>query len=247
LLKNLTARVLDIPVSAIKKFKIINGDITPENMGGKFCHLDINMEVNAQRVNLEVQVEDEGDYPARSLYYWARGYSGTLVEGDNYSDLPRTIVINIVAFKLFDDFAGFHSEFRALEVTRHTELTDKMSLHYFELPKLPKLTEADIGDGLKMWLALFNAKTDEDLFNIKKIGGEIMGQAVMAYESVVASADFREIERQRDLTRLNETSALNNARRKGRQEGRQEGAQEVFALLEKGYSLDEAKKKLRLV
>ncbi|MDR2694652.1 MAG: hypothetical protein LBB74_10640 [Chitinispirillales bacterium] len=53
-----------------------------------------------------------------------------------------------------------------------------------------------------------------------------MGQAVMAYKSVVASADFREIERQRDLTRLNETSALNNARRKGRTEGRAEGRQE---------------------
>ena len=46
------------------------------------------------------------------------------------------VIISIVAFTMFD-CAGFHSEFQAIEVTRHTPLTDKLSLHYFELPKLP--------------------------------------------------------------------------------------------------------------
>ena len=48
-----------------------------------------------------------------------------------------------------------------------------------------------------------------------------------------------------------ETSGLSDyimqkGMQKGRQEGRQEGALEVIALLEKGYSLAEAKKKLKL-
>ena len=34
----------------------------------------------------------------------------------------------------------FHSEFRLLEVSRHEELTDKMTLHFFELKKLPNNT-----------------------------------------------------------------------------------------------------------
>ncbi|MDR2900201.1 MAG: Rpn family recombination-promoting nuclease/putative transposase [Treponema sp.] len=52
-------------------------------------------------------------------------------------DLPRTVHISIVAFKMFD-CKDFHSEFQLLEVNRHVPLTDKQVMHYFELPKLPK-------------------------------------------------------------------------------------------------------------
>ena len=86
---------------------------------------------------LGLQVSNEGDYPERSLYYWAREYSSALGAGEEYSDLPQTIVISIVAFKLFD-CVEFCSEFRALEVTRHTPLTDRFCLQYYELPKLPE-------------------------------------------------------------------------------------------------------------
>jgi len=77
---------------------------------------------------------------------------------------PRAIIISIVAFKLFD-CAEFHSEYQALEVTRHTPLTDKMSLHYFELPKLP--TSVDTENGMELWLALFNAETEEELAKLE--------------------------------------------------------------------------------
>jgi hypothetical protein len=40
-----------------------------------------------------------------------------------------------VDFPMFD-IEEFHSEFQPLEVTRGTPLTDKMSLHYFGLPKI---------------------------------------------------------------------------------------------------------------
>jgi predicted transposase/invertase (TIGR01784 family) len=218
LLKNLVSQVLGITVDSITEFVIKNPNIPPENLGGKFCRLDINMEVNGQKVNLEVQVDDEGNYPERSLYYWARSYSSALLTGKDYIDLPRTITINIVAFDLFKDTADVHSEFRVLEVERRTELTDKMILHYFELKKLPEITESDEGNVLKLWLALFNANTDEDLSKIAKIGGGIMVQAVQAYKSILASDDLKEIERLREKARFDEISALGNAQRKNSME-----------------------------
>jgi predicted transposase/invertase (TIGR01784 family) len=205
LLKRLVSKILGLATDSITEFTITNPEMPPQNVGEKFCRLDINMTVNAQQVNIEVQVKDEGDYPMRSLYYWARNYSSALKEGGKYYSLPRTIVINIVDFELFADTADFHSEFRALEITRHTELTDRMSLHYFELPKLPEIAEAD--DELKLWLALFNAKTEEDLSKLKNKGG-IMEQAVMAYKSVAESNELRESLRLSELARYNEASAL---------------------------------------
>jgi len=214
LLKRLIAGMLGIQLESIAEFVVTNPDIPPEIIGEKFCRLDINMKVEDRRVGLEVQVANEGDYPERSLYYWAREYSSALGEGEEYIDLPRTIVISILAFKLFE-CTEYVSEHMALEVTRHTLLTDRFCLKFYELPKLPDIKNAD--DELKLWLALFNAKTEEDLTKIEAIGGTVMKQAIGAYRTVTATDEFREIERQRSRARHNEASALGRARREERE------------------------------
>jgi len=98
--------------------------------------LDINMKVDGRLVNIEMQVDEEDDYRERTLFYWARMFSSALRQGRDYGELPRTVVISITDFDLFG-CAEFHSEFRPLETTRHEELSDRMSLHFFELGKVP--------------------------------------------------------------------------------------------------------------
>jgi predicted transposase/invertase (TIGR01784 family) len=208
LLKKLVVELLGIALDSIGQFEIANPEMPPESLGDKFCRLDINMMVNGQRVDLEIQVADEGDYPERSLYYWAREYSSALGEGRDYIELPRVIIISIVAFKLFD-CEDFHSEFQPLEVKRHTPLTDKQSLHYFELPKLPEIVNTN--DELKLWLSLFRAETEEDLKQIEEMGVPIMEQAIGAYRHVTATEEFKEMERLRSRARHNEAAALRHA------------------------------------
>ena len=213
LLKQLVAVLLGIKYDSIGQFIITNPEMPPDSLGDKFCRLDINMVVDGQRVDLEIQVNNQGDYPERSLYYWAREFSTGLSEGEDYSELPRTIIINIIAFKLFDCEA-FHSEFQALEVTRHTQLTDKMSLHYYELPKLPD--SIDPGNSKELWLKLFKAETEEELKNIEALEVPMMSEAVQAYRHVTASSEFRERARLWSKARHDEAQALNNARREER-------------------------------
>ncbi len=216
LLKRLVAELLSIQLESIEQFEIRNPEIPPETLEDKFCRLDINMTVNGQRVDLEIQVADDGDYPERSLYYWAREYSTALGEGKEYRELPRTIVVSIVAFKLFP-CEEFHSEYQLLEVTRHNQLTDKQVLHYFELPKLPKVISRE--DEQKLWLTLFRAETEEQLKQIEEMEVPIMEEAIKAYRHVTATDEFKEIERLRSRTRHNEASAIGHARREGEQIG----------------------------
>jgi predicted transposase/invertase (TIGR01784 family) len=215
LLKRLVAALLGIRYESIEQFVITNPEMPPEVLGDKFCRLDIHMTVDGQRVDLEVQVADEGDYPERSLFYWARDYSTALGAGGEYAELSRTVIVSIVDFKLFD-CAEVHSEFQPLEVTRHTPLTDKMALHYFELPKLPKTVSED--DSLGLWLALFHANTEEDLKRLEAMEAPIMKQAIDAYHSITATSEFKELERLRTLARHNEASALGHARREAARE-----------------------------
>jgi predicted transposase/invertase (TIGR01784 family) len=141
----------------------------------------------------------------------AREFSTAVPAGKGYSTLPRTIIISIINFKLFD-CAEFYSKFQPLEVTRHTLLSDKMGFHFFELPKLPKdISEKNM---LLLWLALFKAETEEELEKIKALEVPVMSQAINAYYSITASSEFREIERLREKARHDEAQALHSAERK---------------------------------
>jgi len=228
LLKQLVSELLEIPLTNIEKLEIKNPEMPPEIMGDKFCRLDINMIVNGQLVDLELQVRDEGDYPERVLYYWAREYSSSLPASGKYINLPRTIVISIINFNQLE-CKEFHSEFRPLEVTRHELLTDKMSLHFFELQKLPKDIPAN--NMLLLWLALFKADTREELDELKSLEVPVMEQAINAYNTITVSPEFRNLAKMREDAYYNEAAALHNAEQKGEKR--------IIDLLKNGVSPDE--------
>jgi predicted transposase/invertase (TIGR01784 family) len=211
LLRRLVAHILRIPFDSIKEFDIKNPEMPPEIIGNKFCRLDIHMVVEGRQVNLEVQVEDEKDFPERAMYHWARAYSNALPAGGKYADLPRTIVISILAFDQFP-CAEFYSEYHVLEVTRRTPLTDKQVYYFFELGKLPDEMSKD--DLLLLWLALFKADTEEELAKLDALEVAELSQAISAYHNVTASPEFRELERLRAKAQHDEASALHNERRK---------------------------------
>ena len=164
LLQKLVAALMGIPAESITQFTIQNPEMPPESMGEKFCRLDINMAVNGQRVDLEVQVCNEGDYIERAMFYWAKEFTTAIPAGGNYADLPRTMILSILDFALFEcsEYASF---FQPMEVTRHTLMSDKMGFRFFELPKLPD--EISGKDELLLWLSLFKANTEEELEKIK--------------------------------------------------------------------------------
>ncbi|GHU42391.1 hypothetical protein FACS1894111_06250 [Clostridia bacterium] len=207
-LKSLVAAILQIAPEHIAEFKITNPEIPPESLGDKFCRLDINMIVDGQRINLEVQVADEGDYAERSLYHWAREYSSALKAGSSYAELPRVIIISLLDFSLFT-CKEYHSEYYPLEVTRHERLSDKMTMHYFELQKLPK--DIDVKNQLELLLSLFRAKTEEDLRWLEELEVPVVTEAIGAYREITISPEFRELERLRADARHNEASALQHA------------------------------------
>ena len=218
LLKRLVAVLLEIPLASISYFSITNTEMPPEEIGKKFCRLDINMVVDDKLVNLEIQVDDEGNYPERALYHFARIYSSSLPAGNDYSLLPRTIIVSIIDFELFD-CEELHSDFQLLEVRRHTRLTDKCGLHFFELPKMKAVELIDTDSEKELWLALFNAETEEELEALTKNGGAVMGEAIEAYRGVTATEKFRNLEWLRAKTRHDEAQALGNAERRGEARG----------------------------
>ena len=213
LLKRLVAVLLGIPIESIKNFQTINTEMPPEEIGKKFCRLDINMLVDGKRVNLEIQIQDEGNYPERSMFHWAKMFASSLPSGNDYSLLPKTIVISILGFEQFD-CKEVHSEFAPMEINRREILSEKQRYHFFELPKLPDVDSIDTTNEKNLWLALFNADTEEELEKLVSSGGEVMSQAVEAYRGITATEEFKYLEILRARTGHDEAQAMKNAERK---------------------------------
>jgi predicted transposase/invertase (TIGR01784 family) len=243
-LKRLVAAVLEVSVNELEEFQVINPELPPEeHIEDKLLRLDINMLMRGRRVNLEVQVVDEKNYRERSLFNWARQFSSALLAGHGYVELPQVICINILEFNLFD-WKEFRSEFRIFDTEHYEVLSDKFGIHFFELPKLPKTVNVNSSE-LVLLLALFHAKTEEELKHLNSLGVKSVTQLVESYRRVTVSEEFRDLERRRETTRHDLDNALYTARKEGAQEEREKWEQ-VTAELRAGFTAELAKRDAEL-
>jgi len=101
---------------------------------------------------------------------------------------------------------------------------------------------------LVMWLSLFRAETEEELEQIKGMEVMEMTEAIKAYQSIVVSPEFREVERLRAKARHDEAQAIWNAERKAeeRTNAKWEGvvAEKDSQLAEKDTLIAELRRRL---
>ena len=97
---------------------------------------------------------------------------------------------------------------------------------------------------LLLWLALFKANTEEELNRIVQLGVTELSEAINAYHSVTASAEFHEMERLRIKASHDEAQALGNARRKERKKWQGIVAEKDAELSEKDATIAELRKQI---
>ncbi|WP_327445297.1 Rpn family recombination-promoting nuclease/putative transposase [Clostridium tarantellae] len=211
------------PKYPIVKVNIKNTDLEKEYIKDKFSRLDVNATTSSNEIiNIEIQVKNEFNMIKRSLYYWSKLYEGQLNEGDDYSDLKRTVCINISLFKYLNNDI-FHNAYRLKEIEVNEELTDVLEIHFIEIPKLKD--NSDERDMLVAWIEFLKNPESEKVRALEMSVKEIREAK---NELIKISCD----EKQRALYELrakalkDETSALNKAKREGKEEGLKEGLKE---------------------
>ncbi|MDR0442457.1 MAG: Rpn family recombination-promoting nuclease/putative transposase [Treponema sp.] len=155
-----------------------NKSFIAEILGGKSCTLDVQAALqDGTKVNIEVQLSNEGNMARRSLYYWSRVYSGSINKGENYRELPDVIAINIVNFNLLPT-GSFHSCFHIREDSDPSViLTNALEIHIVDMVKWRKQRDKDIENNpLHRWLTWFDRNSSPEL--IKKV--VTMDLAIMA-------------------------------------------------------------------
>ena len=200
ILKDLLESILNIE---IKSITIQNPEI-PKNMkDGKIGILDVRAELNGDEITeVEMQVQDQHNIDKRSPTYLTKIYSDQLKEGEQYIEVKKVVVINILNFDYYKR-NSYHSVARMMfEESKENEKVDlgyivedkyatkDLEMHFIELPKFRK-KDPDVSNKLEQWLCLIC--DEEDKIKMAESRNEEIEKAKKELEKLAMNPEDREL------------------------------------------------------
>lgn len=240
ILKAFLSDVLDLPLTDKDEIVILNPELIPDTPDGKLSRLDIHVNMADRKFNIEMQARKKGFSPERVLYYWCEMYGEKFESGSKYEELEQTYSVNILGFRYLD-CTDYHSSFSILENTRYEKLTDKLSIHIFELPKVPK--ELISGDNKQKWMELIKADSEEALEMVRvTTENPAIKKGIDAVYELNADTILREQIRQRDKAIRDYENDMAIAKSEGKKEGRKEERNMIAETMRKnGFTEEQIK------
>ncbi|MDR0616559.1 MAG: Rpn family recombination-promoting nuclease/putative transposase [Synergistaceae bacterium] len=220
--------VLGVPIEP-DELTIVHTELSPEYLADKASVLDIQVRRSKahEKYNVEMQIADKGNIERRLLHYWGRGYTEEIKEGDDYSSLPRMIIIAVVDFNVFEwrDAAKFHSVFRVLEADEGVLFSDALEIHMLELPKLKRQPLKDNWSPIECW-GLYLNNLEGEAMEMITAKEPMIGRALTVEDVFVKNDEERRLYELREKGRLEFENAMFTAERRGELKGELKGKQE---------------------
>jgi predicted transposase/invertase (TIGR01784 family) len=199
---------------------LVNTHIDKDMIDDKRSVLDVRAKnEDGKQVNVEIQIKSKKNMAKRTLYYWAKLYEEQLSESKPYSDLKKTITMNIMVSRLLPN-ERFHNVFHLREDHTGELLVDDIEIHFFELSKLTKAHGMD--DPLVRWLTFIKGVSKE-MWEELATDTPGLKKAMTTLEFLSQDKKMRALARAREKALRDEISELDSARREGEEKGRTEG------------------------
>ena len=232
----------------ISDIEFIDRNLDAEEDDGKESRLDLlGRSPDGTVINLEIQVAKQKYMGRRSLYYWSRLYND-LKSGEEYTELKRTVAINILDFNLFDKkkYPDYHSCFGLYDIKTGNHLTTDCEIHFLELPKW-NLKSVKETNRLERWMSYFSNKTTvQELEEIAMIEPAIKkafnAESIFTQDEINRRKyELREKNRRDRIAEINYAieEAVEEALNEEREKYAQEEENRVVRLIKKGKSLDD--------
>ena len=220
----------------ITKVKLLDREITPDQVNDKGSRLDILAETeNGEKIDIEMQVNRDEGMVKRSLFYWARNYTSDFKQGQSYKELKRTVCINILNFNLFDD-DQFWGIGKLYDIKREAVISEDLEIQFIELNKMNHI---DASSPITFWIEFFKDPYSDASQEIYTLVPEIL-DAKSVFDRAIADDETRKKILQREDALRNFNSAIKDARDKERAQAEIEKA-ELKAQAEKEKSELKAK------
>ena len=145
-LQDLLECILDIPPENIAGLELLDKEFQKELLSEKLGILDIKLRLNdGTFVDIEIQNNWHFDFPERTLYYWSKMYNEAIKQGQDYTNLPKCITINLIG-KGFNKNKRLHNKYLVLEQDTKEPLASKLEIHILNLEKARLSKEGQFKD-----------------------------------------------------------------------------------------------------
>ncbi|RBQ22345.1 hypothetical protein ALNOE001_20880 [Candidatus Methanobinarius endosymbioticus] len=123
---------------------------------------------NDTLVNIEAQIGKQAKFHKRNHFYNSKIYSILLNVGEDYEELPMTIMINILGFNLHN-LENYHTTFVLSEkINKEYTLEDIIETHYIDLARFRikvRKNKIDLNDPKDRLTLLLDEKTPQSLID----------------------------------------------------------------------------------
>ena len=216
---------------------IIRNDVALDKIhaDNKLMRLDILVEVEGKEmINIEMQNKNEYNIKERSEVYASGIMYNALRIGDNYLEIPKTIVIWILGFNQFED-GNYHEIARIRRDFNNEDISQKVEYHYIQLPKFLEQV-SEIKNKEEQWLAYLTCSLNDEelkeLFAMNRSIEEInrIVDIVMTDDDVMDALNARILNK--NLEQLKQAKAYNDGEKENK-------IQIAKKMLEKGMADEE--------
>lgn len=136
ILKDFLSAILQIEIKSIEV--ITDANLEKELESNKLGILDIEAKLDENTiVNIEMQVINRFNMLERTLFYWSGIYYNVLKKGEDYKEIKKVIAINILDYNEFEE-GPYHEIARLRREYQNKILTDKMEIHFIQIPNSKK-------------------------------------------------------------------------------------------------------------
>ena len=175
-LKGFLCSLLRLSPDDVRTVQVLNPVELGKKISDKEFILDIRILMNnSTAINLEMQMNNQYDWPERSLVYLSRLFDG-LNAGEFYKTVKPAFQIGILNFTLFPGHPEFFSTYKMMNIKNYHKYSDKFTIHVLDLTKTHLADNEDKNYNLDKWAQLFNALTWED-FKMISEGNKSMQEA----------------------------------------------------------------------
>nr|WP_246035216.1 Rpn family recombination-promoting nuclease/putative transposase [Fluviispira sanaruensis] len=187
--------------------------MTKDSSLDKESKLDIIARQNDNSyVNVEMQIQNTGEFEKRSLYYWAKLYETQLKKSEHYKLLYPAICINILNFNLFKNSEDYNSELAIYKVQTKEHIYKDFKIIFLEIPKVKK----KIYNELDKWMLFFKGASKQE---INLMNNTAIKQAYETLKYISHDPAERARYEARRKYQLDYNTGLLTAREEGKAEG----------------------------
>ncbi len=163
-LKSLVCALLHIDNSDEVTIEVLNPITYGDSPESKTYILDIKLKLGDDSVlDIEMQVNNYGDYNYRATLYLCRAYD-RLLKGEEYINSPKAVHIGFLDFDLFGGKdSEFYSRYLLKNVNTGYTFNDRFDMRIIRMNRWDRATEEDRKYDIDKWVKLFKAKTWEEL------------------------------------------------------------------------------------